>query len=168
MIKEVELVDLVDASGKIQKKSVPRTEIEQNPDLHLQIVIAVIFDDDGRVLAQKRALTKSTCPGDVDHVCGAIMAGETPETATARESLEETGLRIHDLKIVEQGVNSYKRFRYLLAGVAEGEPNSLDPAEVEWVRFIPPEELKAKNQSGELTFVGEFFEDMELALKSRS
>lgn len=167
MTKETELVDLVNASGQIQLSGIPRTEIEHHPDLHLQIIIAVIFNDEGKVLAQRRALTKSTCPGDIDHVCGAIGSGETPETATTRESLEETGLKVKNLKVVEQGVNSYNRYRYLLVGVANGEPNSYDPAEVEWVKFISPEELKAKSLSGELTFVGEFFEDMELAWKSK-
>jgi len=166
MSKETEIVDLVDASGQIQKRGVPRVEVEKYTDLHLQIVIAVIFDYAGRILAQKRALTKSTCPGDIDHVCGAVKSGETPEMATARESLEETGLKVKNLKIVEQGVNSYNRYRYLLVGVANGEPNSYDPAEVEWVKFISPEELKVKSQSGEFTFVGEFFEDMELALNN--
>jgi 8-oxo-dGTP pyrophosphatase MutT (NUDIX family) len=167
MGKENEIVDLVDVSGQIMKKGIPRPEAEQHPGLYLQIVIAVIFDDAGKVLVQKRALTKRTCPGDLDHVCGAVESGETPEMATTRESLEETGLNVHDLKIVEQKLNSYGRFRYLLAGIANGEPNSYDTVEVEWVKFISPEELKAKNQSGELTFVGEFFEDMELALNAR-
>jgi len=165
MSKEIELVDLVDASGQIKKKRVPRTDAGEFLNLHLQIAVAVVFDDEGRILCQRRALTKSTCPGDIDHVCGAIKSGETPEIAIKREGLEETGLEINRLKTVEQGVNSYNRFRYLLTGVANGEPNSYDLNEVEWVRFISIQDLISKRESGELTFVGEFFEDMKLALK---
>ncbi|OGM26847.1 hypothetical protein A2627_05525 [Candidatus Woesebacteria bacterium RIFCSPHIGHO2_01_FULL_39_28] len=167
MSKEIELVDLVDASGQIKKKAIPRSEAEQHPNLHLQIVIAAIFDYAGQLLVQRRALTKSTCPGDIDLVCGAVVSGETPEKAAIRESLEETGIEPKNLKVVQSGVNSYSRFRYLLIGEADGESNSYDPVEVEWVKFMSPDELRAKNQSGELTFVGEFFEDMELAIDGK-
>jgi 8-oxo-dGTP pyrophosphatase MutT (NUDIX family) len=168
MGKEIELVDLVDASGQIQKRGVSRTKAEQDPspDLHLQIAIAVVFDDLGRVLVQKRALTKKSCPGDLDHVCGAVKTGETPEEAAVREGFEETGLEIHCLRIVEQGLNSYHRFRHLLVGLARGEPKPSDPTEIEWVRFMYPQELRGKQKTGELTFVDEFFQDMELALGS--
>jgi len=163
----MELVDLVDASGKIQKTEVPRNETEKYLDLHLQIAIAVAFNSEGKVLVQKRALTKSTCPGDLDHTCGALKSGETPMVAINREALEETGLVLSDLKVIDQRLNSYGRYRYLLVAKASGEPNGYDPEEVEWVRFILPEDLKNGKQSGELSFVGEFFEDMDLALRNR-
>ena len=122
MSNEIELVDLVDASGKIQKKGVARDEIERYPDLHLQIAIAVAFNSEGKVLVQRRALTKNTCPGDLDHTCGALKSGETPEAAIHREALEETGLTFYDLKMVDQNLNSYNRYRYLLVARADGEP----------------------------------------------
>jgi len=164
MNKEVELVDLVDASGIIQKQRIPRSEVDSYPDLHLQIVIGVVLDKKGRMLVHKRAQTKRVNPGDIDHICGGVMSGETPEVAAAREAVEETGVKPLNLKIVSQGVNKYNRYRYLLLGESNDEPGGVDPAEVEWVRFIHPDELRMKLSSGELTFVDEFFEDTELAI----
>ena len=62
MSEELEFVDLVDASGTIQKKGVPRSEADSYPDLHLQIVIGVIIDKEGRILVHQRAKTKKVNP----------------------------------------------------------------------------------------------------------
>jgi 8-oxo-dGTP pyrophosphatase MutT (NUDIX family) len=96
------------------------------------------------------------------------MAGETPEEALMREAAEETGLPPSNLHLVTKGVNSYNRYRYLLTGEANGEPGQADSTEVEWVGFLPLEDLKAKQTSGGMTFVDEFFEDIKLVIHSRS
>ncbi len=140
MNKEIELVDLVDASGIIKKHSIPRSETDSYPDLHLQIVIAVVLDKEGRMLVHKRAQTKRVNPGDIDHVCGGVMSGETPEEAAEREAVEETGVKPLNLKIVAQGVNKYNRYRYLLLGESNDQPGEVNPAEVEWVRLINQED----------------------------
>jgi 8-oxo-dGTP pyrophosphatase MutT (NUDIX family) len=165
MSKEIELVDLVDHSGKIKKVGVPRHEADQHKDLCLQIAIAVIFDKSQRVLVERRALTKSTEPGLVDHVCGAISTGETPEQAIARESLEETGIIPKNIRVISKGLNVYNRYKYLLIGEAQDGAQIVCSDESEWVRFMSTEDLKAKEISGELKFVKDFFENNELALK---
>lgn len=167
MNQKIELVDLVDSSGIIRKRGIPRSKIDSYPDLYMQIVIGVVFNKKGQILVHKRAQTKKINPGDIDHICGGIMAGETPEVAALRESLEETGIRPINLRIIAQGINKYKRYRYLLVGEAETEPGEVNPSEVEWVRFIHPGELKQKSNSGEFKFVDEFFEDTNLALTSK-
>lgn len=168
MKKESECVDLVDSSGRIQRRNIPRTNVETYPDLHMQIVIGVIFDFQDRILVHKRARTKSVNPGDIDHVCGGVMAGETPEEALIREAKEETGIHPTHLIRVDAGLNSYKRYRYLLIGEAEGKLGSVDSSEVEWVQFVPYDELLAKQQSGEWTFVDEFFEDTQRVIHARA
>lgn len=168
MRKDIELVDLVDSKGRIQKRGIPRTEAGMYSELYLQIAICVVFDDSGRILVHQRAKTKKINPGDIDHICGGIMSGETPEEAAMREALEETGIRPLNLKIVAHGINKYNCFRYLLAGKAGGEPATVNPAEALWVRFMHVDELKAKQKSGEFTFVDEFFEDAELAIQSKT
>lgn len=164
MNKIDELVDLVDADGVIKKRGIPRSTTDSFPDLYLQIVIGVVLDSEGRVLVHKRSKSKRVNPGDVDHICGAVMTGETPEVATYREAMEETGIKPVNLRIVSQGVNKYKRYRYLLIGKSNDKPGQVDPAEVEWVRFIHPDQLRSQFSSGELNFVDEFFEDTELVL----
>lgn len=164
MNKTVELVDLVDSSGQVKKRNVLRSEVSLYPDLYLQIVICIVFDRQGRVLVHKRAKTKKVNPGDIDHICGGVMSGETAIAAAEREAFEETGLKPKNLKVVTQGINKYNRYRYLLVGESNEDPDAKASAEVEWVRFIHPEELKAKHLSGEFTFVDEFFEDTALAI----
>jgi 8-oxo-dGTP pyrophosphatase MutT (NUDIX family) len=166
MSKEDELVDLVDSSGTIKKEKILRSENDNITGLHLQIVIGVIFHSNGKVLVHKRSKDKTVNPGDIDHVCGAIMSGETPERALIRESLEETGIAPDEIKIIDQGVNRYNRYRYLLAGRSNDRPVLLNKDEVEWVDFIHPDELMRKQKSGEFTFVDEFFEEMSRAIEN--
>lgn len=167
MNQNVELVDLVDSSGQIQQKGIPRTEIDRFPDLRLQIVIVVVFDSQGRILVHKRGMSKKVNPGDIDHICGGVHSNESVEQAASRETLEEAGIEPDKLKVVLKGVNKYNRYRTLLIGESTKEPKVMDPGEVEWVRFIHPDELKAKMSSGEFTFVDEFFEDTALAVQQR-
>ncbi len=166
--KEIERVDLVDSSGAIQKNGVLRSDVGLYPDLHLQIVIGVIFDKEGRILVHRRAQTKEVNPGDIDHVCGGVKSGEKPEEALVREADEETATKPQNLRIILQGVNTYSRYRYLFVGEFDGEPEQGDPTEVEWVRFIDPDELREKLNTGEFTFVDEFFEDTEMATQNRA
>lgn len=165
MPQDIEYIDLVDTSGNVKLRNLPRSEADQYPDLHMQIVVGVIFDREKRILVHQRAKTKSVNPGDVDHICGGIQSGETPEEALLRETMEEAGVNIRRFHIVQHCVNTYKRYRYLIIGETDDEPGSSDPAEVEWVRFMHLDELKQGHTSGELTFVDEFFEDTAQAMQ---
>lgn len=164
-MKTSELVDLVDEDGQIQLRAVPLHEAKQHyaEGLYLQIAIAVIFDSFGRVLAHRRAQTKKSDKGKIDHACGVVSSGETPLETANREVAEETGVSTRNLKLVDQRINSYRRFRYLLVGEGAGKPEPIDLREVEWVKFLSPEDLRAKKASGEWEYVEEFFEDLELA-----
>lgn len=162
----IERVDLVDANGIIQQRGVPRSKIEVLfPDLHLQIVIGIIFNNSGEILVHKRSMTKKVDPGLIDHVCGGVISGETPEEAVFRETKEETGLIPTKLKLIHQGLNSYGRYRYSFIGYAEGQPFA-EQKDAEWVKFIKLETLKSCQKSGEMIFVNEFFEETELALSA--
>lgn len=163
-----ELVDLVDSQGMVRERNVPRSKVADYSDLHMQIVVAVITNDQGEYLVHQRALTKDIDPGAIDHVCGAVMAQETPEDAAQREALEETGVRPDSLQIVRQGVNSYGRYRYLLQGKATMEPGIADPQEAIWAKYISLEELQQKAASGEFIFVGEFFDDISVITTKRA
>jgi len=160
---EPERVDLVDASGIIQKRGVLRSQIHKYPELHLQIVIGVISNNSGEILVHKRAQKKKVNPGDIDHVCGGVMSGETPEQAVIRETEEETGLTPNNLKLVTKGLNSYNRYRFLYSGSAEGNPIT-DKSNAEWVKFIHPNDLNQGLETGQMSYVDEFFKDTELVL----
>ncbi len=158
-----EHTDLVDKTGTVRKVGVPRHTVDNHPGLHMQIVIAIIFDPLGRVLVQQRALGKKVCPGSMDHVCGGVHSGETPEQAALREALEETGVSPKNLRVIEQGLNEYNRFRHLLRGESDTEPSVSNPQEVMWVGYEYPAELLRQYASGERTFVDGFFEDIARA-----
>lgn len=53
-----ELVDLVDSSGEIKLRNVPREEADSHKDLHMQLVVAVIFNSMGEALVHKRSMEK--------------------------------------------------------------------------------------------------------------
>lgn len=160
-----EHIDLVDSSGKVVRANIPRDDAAHYDGLHMQVVIAVVRNKNGEFLVHQRALSKKVNPGDMDHVCGAMIAGENPETAAAREALEEGGVHITNAKIVHAGVNEYGRWRYLLAAVTDDEPDAslIDPTEVAHVGFYSLEALHQKQASGEFTFVDGFFDDIALA-----
>jgi 8-oxo-dGTP pyrophosphatase MutT (NUDIX family) len=111
-------------------------------------------------------MTKSSEKGKIDHVCGSVISGETPEEAAIRESKEETGIDPNNVRIVDKGLNKYNRYRYLLVGKTDCLPGKFDPNEVEWVKFISLEKLRKDETSGEFKFVGEFFEDTEIAIRN--
>lgn len=119
------------------------------------------------MLVHKRALDKKVNPGDIDHVCGGIHSNESVEQAALRETQEETGVEPSKLEVVLRGVNKYNRYRTLLTGESNNEPRAVDPSEVEWVRFLSLDELKTKKESGEFSFVDEFFEETSLAIQYR-
>lgn len=160
-----ELVDLVNKHGEIQKIGVPRHEVGNHPDLHMQIVIVIAFDSLLRMLVHRRGAEKSDAE-KFDHICGAIQSGETPEEAALREGLEETGVALQNVRKVHAGVNEYSRYRHLFVADAEGEPSISDPKEVMWVGYMHPDELRETHNAGEIGFVDGFFKDVELVAQS--
>lgn len=164
-----ELIDLVDKNGSVVRTGVTRDDAKRHPEGHMQIIIAVIRNKAGQFLVHKRSMQKSVNPGDIDHVCGGINSGEAPIDAAHREAAEEGGVALTNATIVRQGLNQYERFCHLLEATTNDEPDhsKLDPAEVEWAKFFSLDELKAKRDSGELTFVDGFFEDIEHVLEQK-
>lgn len=154
-------MDLVNSDGIIMERAVSRDDADNYDGLYMQIVIAVIRNGAGDILVHERAGVKDVNPGYIDHVCGGVLSGELPKPAAAREALEEVGVTPNNLEIVRKGLNPYRRYCYLLSGESdELPPANLDAREVAWAGYFSVEELNAKNDSGEFTFVGGFFEDI--------
>lgn len=163
-----ELVDLVDRTGTVRKQHILRDRARDYPGLFMQVIIAVIFDPQGRVLVHLRPQAKTVNPGDIDFVCGGVMTGETPAQAAGREAYEETGVHPEQLRVIRAGVNSYDRYCYLLTGISTQTPRHYPTADADWVRFIHPDELHRQQQEGTLHFVDEFFTDLAAAMTAIS
>jgi 8-oxo-dGTP pyrophosphatase MutT (NUDIX family) len=165
-----ERVDLVDYNGMVKIAGVLRTEVKQRKDeflaqgLYQPIVIVVVVDDTGRIVAQVRGDAKADDGhNEIDHVCGVIASGEDWEQAAAREAGEEIGIGLIDAVVVDQRINDYSRHRTLVVARAAGVPKVVDQHEVREVFSASPIELRELAEKG-APFVRGFFADMELAL----
>jgi isopentenyl-diphosphate Delta-isomerase len=117
------------------------------PDTPLHLAFSCyVFDDHGRVLLTRRALTKPTFPGVwTNSFCGHPTPGEELADAVRRRGEQELGLVLDDLRLV------LPAFRYqatMADGVRENElcpvftartasKPSPDPAEVAEVEWAP-------------------------------
>jgi 8-oxo-dGTP pyrophosphatase MutT (NUDIX family) len=165
-----ELVDLVDENGLVRRRGIRRGEVKQRKEellsmgLYQPIVIVVVFDASGRIVAQVRGDAKAgDGQGAVDHVCGVISTGESWEDAARREAAEEIGVGLKDLVIVDQRVNGYGRHRTLAVARVMGEPRVINTDEVARLFHASPEELQTMADT-ETEFIGGFFSDLQLAL----
>ena len=109
-----------------------------------------LFDAEGRMLLQQRALGKYHSPGVWSNTCcGHPYPGESPFAAAARRTAEELGAA--PVRLQQAGTVSYdhpdeatglveKEFNHLFVGIAAAEQNP-DPAEVASTRFVTAAEL---------------------------
>ena len=100
---------------------------------------------DGRFWVQQRALNKPNDPGKWDTLMGGMVSsGDTVETALARETWEEAGLRIADLQDLRHG-GRQSNCRPSSDGAA-GYMQEL----IEWYTCTVPDGLTPENQDGEV------------------
>lgn len=129
-----------------------RWECHHNKDLIHRTVGVLIYDKEGRILLQKRSLTKDTGAGLWGiSSAGHVTYGQTADEAVHRELQEELG--------VDLPLTFYKKFiekdgfetemAYLYKAESNG-PFSPNPKEVDRVEFFTPREIQFKSASGEL------------------
>jgi 8-oxo-dGTP pyrophosphatase MutT (NUDIX family) len=110
---------------------------------------------DGRFWVQQRALDKATDPLLWDTLMGGMVAAaDTLETALARETWEEAGLRMADL----QSVRDAGRVR-IRRPCGDGKGAGYVSEQIDWYRCTVPDGLVPRNQDGEVA---------QFALMSRS
>lgn len=164
---EREVIDLVNSKGELVLRRVQRDDDAEYDGLHMQTVIVVIVNNRGEVLVQKRGDGKRIDRGCIDHVCGAVLSGESPEDAAAREVSEEIGIEIAGLTGIDEGLSPYGRYRFLYrARSNQIPPVGYNLREVEWAAFHEPAYLRARRASGTWTFAKGFFENLAIALES--
>ncbi|WP_431783640.1 isopentenyl-diphosphate Delta-isomerase [Streptomyces chumphonensis] len=114
-----------------------------------------LFDEEGRLLLQRRALGKYHSPGVWSNTCcGHPFPGEPPFSAAARRVREELG--VTPALLAEAGTVTYhhpdplsglveREYNHLFAGLLRA-PLAPDPEEVAETAFVTPEELKARHE----------------------
>jgi 8-oxo-dGTP diphosphatase len=99
-------------------------------------ISAAIIVDQNRVLMVRRRVKEGALSWQFP--AGAIEAGESPEEAAVRETLEETGLEVKAIRLLGQRVHpkTGRAMSYTAAEVVAGEAHVADDeelAEVAWV-----------------------------------
>ncbi|EKD33323.1 MAG: NUDIX hydrolase [uncultured bacterium] len=146
----MEFLDIVDKNDNVIGRA-SKDDIYKNSFCH-RIVHVLIFDDNGKMVLQKRSSEVSFCP---DHwstsAGGHVQAGETCEVAGLREYEEELGTK-SDLELV--GKDYYEaggtpnKFLYIFKTRFNG-PFKPDARVVSEIGVFDIEEIKKMIASGE-------------------
>lgn len=162
-----EIVQLVDVNGNFVR-AVERSDTAYGDGEHMLVAELVLFTPDGDVVFHKRGFSTSE-PLTIDHVCGAVIEGETPEEAAIRESRQEVELMYPPRNItrVLEGVNCYSRYRILLRGFVDEVPvRTRENADACFVGAASLAALEGMRSRGSV-FVGGFFESIHNARRLR-
>jgi isopentenyl-diphosphate delta-isomerase len=142
-----ERVILVDEDDR-EIGTMDKLEAHERGALHRAISIFV-FDPEGRVLLQRRAMEKYHCPGLwANTCCSHPRPGETPLMAARRRLGEELGMTC-DLRFVGKVLyrapvgNGLIEHELVSAFIGHSTVSIVpDPSEVMEVRHVDPEELR--------------------------
>ena len=105
-----ELVEVLTEEGIFTGKIVTKFEAHKHGICHGISAIGLI-DKEGRLLIQKRTMTKKDEPGKWDvSSAGHIDSNETPENAAIREMYEELGIKLkkEELTLIDTYLNKVK------------------------------------------------------------
>ena len=153
-----EQLEVVNQNGEVIGLA-PRTEVHSNPSLMHRVVHVLVFDPGGRLLLQRRSLTKDVAPGMWDtSVGGHVGIGEELSLAAAREMDEELGISDCDMEYLYSYVHRGRyetelvsTYRCIYNGAIPFNKNEVDE-----VRFWSIEEIKSAVGKGMLSM---HFED---------
>ncbi|WP_241003300.1 isopentenyl-diphosphate Delta-isomerase [Streptomyces sp. CB01881] len=164
------MLELVDPQGVTVGISEKIAAHESPGRLHRAFSV-FLFDDEGRMLLQQRALSKYHFPGVWSNACcGHPLPGEAPFQAAVRRVGEELG--IAPALLMEAGTVTYRHpdpqsglveheYNHLFVGLVRAEPRP-DPDEVAGFALVTPDELRERRAVD--TFSGWFQDVLEAAL----
>jgi isopentenyl-diphosphate delta-isomerase type 1 len=121
-----------------------RYECHHDPSLIHRTVGVLIYDAKGRILLQKRSMTKDMEPGLWGiSAAGHVTKGQTDEDAAHRELKEELGIDV-PLTFVKKfiTVNDQESERAVLYKGISGGPFHPDAREVSDIKFFEPRQLR--------------------------
>lgn len=134
-----EFVDLYDSNRQKLNRTKERTA-PLNEGEYTTVVHALLINDNGEILVQKRVPTKKKWPDLWDISCsGALIAGETSQEGLEREVEEELGLKIDLTNVLPTLTASYSggfSDYYILSSNATLEDIVIEPKEITDVKWI--------------------------------
>lgn len=146
-----ELFIVVDKDDKVLEYRT-RYDCHHDKSLIHRTVGAIVFDEKGRVLLQKRSGTKDTGAGFWGISCaGHVRRGQEYEDALHREFVEELGIDV-PVEFVTKSIvadEDETEMSALYKGTSNG-PFKSNPEEVDQVEFFSPRELTFKIATREL------------------
>jgi isopentenyl-diphosphate delta-isomerase type 1 len=151
-----EIFPLVDESGKVIGQA-GRSECHSGGKALHPVVHLHVFNSQGDLLLQKRAMNKDIQPGKWDtSVGGHVDFGETVEAALFREVREELGMENFTPEFLQSYVfesNIERELVYTYKAVYDG-PFKPDEEEIDEIRFWSISEIK--NNLGKSVFTPNF------------
>lgn len=147
------LLELVDEDGTTIGTAEKLAAHQAPGQLHRAFSV-FLFDDQGRLLLQQRALGKYHSPGVWSNTCcGHPYPGEAPFAAAARRTFEELG--VAPSLLTEAGTVRYnhpdpasglveQEFNHLFVGLVRQPPRP-DPEEIGATAFVTATELAARH-----------------------
>ncbi|MFD7367541.1 isopentenyl-diphosphate Delta-isomerase [Nocardiopsis alba] len=150
------MLELVDESGRTTGTS-EKLAAHRAPGVLHRAFSVFLLDDRGRLLLQRRSLSKYHSPGVWSNTCcGHPYPGEQPFAAAARRVGEELGLSPSLMR--EAGTVSYhhpdpisglveREYNHLFVGLVDREVNP-DPEEIHETLLVDPEGLERARSEG--------------------
>lgn len=144
-----ELIDIYDEDRKYTGVTVPRkTKLEKGR--YMLYALALIQNQDGRILVTRRSLNKKWAPGSWEIPGGGALAGEDTTTAVCREALEETGIRLEpeNVRVIysyrndDEGGDNYFNDIFLCKSEFDISDVKIQKEEVLDVRLVTVDEIR--------------------------
>ncbi|MFD7894795.1 isopentenyl-diphosphate Delta-isomerase [Streptomyces sp. NPDC059568] len=152
-VQETIMLELVDENGNTIGTA-EKLSAHEAPGLLHRAFSVFLFDEQGRLLIQRRALGKYHSPGVWSNTCcGHPYPGEAPFAAAARRTHEELG--ISPSLLAEAGTVRYnhpdpasglveQEYNHLFVGMAQSSLRP-DPEEVDETVYVTPAELTGRH-----------------------
>ncbi len=150
---ELEILEIVDDGGCVIGAA-PRKQVHGNCEWLHRVVHVLVFDDRGRLLLQKRSMSKRVAPGRWDtSVGGHVDCGETVKEALFRETAEELGILPDNPRFIYQYIhaNAFEsELVYTYVCTHDGAV-SFNPEEIDAVKFWENSEIQSALGKGILS-----------------